>query len=115
MNESNEFDFDTWMELAKKDPEAFEQRRQSLIKSTIDKAPEALQQRLAGLQWTVDCKIKSSKNPLDACVKISQMMMDSVYEEGGLLEALTMTSSPVVKSDMAQNIVHLNSLPKEII
>lgn len=112
MNELNEFDFDTWMDLAKKDPEAFEKKRQSLIKSTIDKAPEELQQRLTGLQWTVDCKIKASKNPLDACVKISQMMMDSVYEEGGLLEALTMTGSPVVKNGTAQNIVHLSGVSK---
>ena len=113
MNKSNEFDFDTWMELAKNDPEAFEKKRQSAIKATIDKASEEMHSRLTGLQWTIDCAINSAKSPMDACVKINQMMMDSVYESGGLLEALTMEKSSVTKGNTVQdNIIHLNKAAK---
>ena len=113
MNKSNEFDFDTWMELAKNDPEAFEKKRQSAIKTVIDKAPEEIQPRLTGLQWTIDCTVNSAKNPMDACMKISQMMMDSVYESGGLLEALTMENSSITKGNTVQdNIIHLNKAAK---
>ena len=89
-NNENEFEFQQWMELAQKDPEKFEKKRLELIESVINGAPESMRKRLSGLQWSIDAKLKTSKNPMDGCLTIFQMMMDSVYEPGGLLSALNM-------------------------
>ncbi len=99
-----EFDFDYWMELAKKDPSTFEKQRQDLIQETIEEAPKKIQKRLNGLQWSIDSRIKTAKNPMDGCLTIYQMMMDSVYEEGGLLEALNM-SVDAVRGNSTENVV----------
>ncbi len=101
-----DFDFDQWMKLAEKDPEAFEKKRLELIQATIDEAPTRMQQRLNGLQWCIDSEIKLAKNPMDACLMIHRMMMDSVYQPGGLLDALTMTDS-VTKPDFSENVIKL--------
>ncbi len=91
-NSEDEFEFDSWMKLAQENPEIFEKKRQDLIDSVINSAPERMHQRLNGLQWTIDAKIQTSKNPMDGCIKIYQMMMDSVYEPEGLLDTLNMLS-----------------------
>ncbi len=102
-----EFDFDYWMALAKSDPKAFEKQKREEIDTVINRAPEKSRQRLKGLQWSIDSKVKTAKNPMDACLKVYQMMMDSVYEKGGLLDALKMTSSvPPVKEDKS-NVIRM--------
>ncbi|SHN92994.1 hypothetical protein BHECKSOX_1963 [Bathymodiolus heckerae thiotrophic gill symbiont] len=78
-DERTAFDFDQWMDLAKKDPEGFEKKRKEVIKIAIDNASQKMQPRLNGLQWCIDAKIKASKNPMDGCLKVFQMMMDSIY------------------------------------
>jgi len=83
------FAFDEWRDLAKKDPQAFEQKRQSFIDSIISEAPSKHRGRLEGLQWRIDIERQRSPNPMSACVRISSMMLDSVYGEGGLVSALT--------------------------
>ncbi len=100
-NKESEFDFDYWMNLAEKDPAAFEQQRQALIQTTIHQAPKTMQKRLNGLQWQIDSEIKLAKNPMDSCLKIYQKMMDSVYEQGGLLDALTMSDSAIKSANVA--------------
>lgn len=82
------FDFNAWAELAKKDPELFNQKRKQAVSELIEKAPLNMQNRLRGLQWRVDLEIQRSNNPMDACLRIYRMMMDSVYSPGGLLETL---------------------------
>jgi len=81
-------DFDQWAALAASDPEAFETRRAQLIDATIRRAPAGKQQRLRCLQWKVDQVRRLSRTPLAACVRMSNMMWESVLNEGGLLEAL---------------------------
>ncbi len=88
ITKENPFDFDTWVALAQNSPDMFEKKRQELINSVIKQAPDKMQVRLNGLQWSIDAKIKTSKNPMDGCIKIYQMMMDSVYGSKGLVEAL---------------------------
>ena len=82
------FDFDAWVELAKNDPEKFEQKRKEAVSELIASVPEPMQQRLNGLQWRIDMEIRRSSNSMDACLRIYKMMMDSVYSPGGLFEAL---------------------------
>lgn len=106
-----EFDFDYWMKLAKNDPDAFEKERQNLILETIEEAPERIQRRLNGLQWSIDGRIKTAKNPMDGCLTVYQMMMDSVYEEGGLLEALNM-SVDAVRGNSEKNVLQMTNTKK---
>ena len=98
---SNEYDFDTWMLLYKKDPDSFEKNRLKLIQAPINKAPEEMQRRLTGIQWRVDCEIKLAKTPMAGCIKVYEMMMDSVYKPDGLLDALSSTKRELKSSPLS--------------
>lgn len=74
------FDFDTWAHLAQHDKDEFERRRQAAIESLIASAPEASQRRLRGLQFRIDMIRRRAVTPLGACVRISEMMWDKVFE-----------------------------------
>lgn len=89
-----DFDFETWAELARSDPEAFELRRKALIDQLIEAAPAHLQARLRGLQWRIDIERKRYKHPLKSCIALYAMMWESMYGEGGLLEALNRLREP---------------------
>ena len=84
--------FDTMKDMAKDDPEAFERLRQQMIDALIDDAPEANRRRLIGLQWRVDQERLLARTPMGACIRISNMMWESVTGEGGLLEQLNRVS-----------------------
>lgn len=84
----SEFSFDDWKHLASTDPEAFEKERERLIRKTISKAPANYRTRLLRLQWRVDMERKRHTNPMSSCVRLSKMMLDSVYGEHGLVSAL---------------------------
>ncbi|MBI2779584.1 MAG: DUF3135 domain-containing protein [Gammaproteobacteria bacterium] len=85
---SSSFDFDEWMTLAKTDPEAFAVRRREAIESVLASAPEERQQRLRGLQWSIDMELQKCSNPMQGCMRLFNRMWDSVYGEKGLLNAL---------------------------
>ena len=100
MNQTNHksipgFNFDYWMELAKNDPSEFEKQRQEITQAMIEKSPDYMHKRLYGLQWRIDGEIKRAKNPLDACLRIHRMMMNSVYGPDGLIDALKMQSGKI--------------------
>jgi len=81
-----DFSFEDLAGLASKDPAKFEALRAKLCQDLIESAPENLQRRLNGLQFTIDMERKKSKTPLGACIKLSHMMHDSLKE---LQQALT--------------------------
>ena len=83
-----ELDFDQAMELARTDPEAFEQYRQDVIEALIARAPERNRQHLRRLQWRIDQVRKRSSNPIAACVKLYRMMWDSFAGECGLIDTI---------------------------
>ena len=87
-----EFAFDEWKHLASTDPESFEKERERLIRKTISNAPSIYRSRLLRLQWRVDMERKRHSNPMSSCVRISKMMLDSVYGEHGLVSALNGTN-----------------------
>lgn len=91
---SEQFDFDNWAELAKADPEAFESKRKQLIDDFIASAPESLRKRLVGFQWRIDMERERCDNPLQACIRISNMMWDMVYADRGFLWSLQALSDP---------------------
>ncbi len=93
MSEEN-FDFEVWASLAQSDPAAFEAKRQEMIEKLIEGAPEDLRQRLRSFQWRIDMERSRSANPLQACIRISNMMWDLIYADRGFLWSLQAMSDP---------------------
>ncbi|MCH9675513.1 MAG: DUF3135 domain-containing protein [Gammaproteobacteria bacterium] len=82
------FDFDGWLNLARRDPDALEKRRRREIKRLISQAPVELRPRLEGLQWQIDIIRDRADTPLGACVEISEMMWDQILGPNGLVTSL---------------------------
>ena len=80
--------------LAKTDPPAFAQRRAAVIEAVIANAPLERQQQLRRLQWRIDMERQRCSNPLQACIRISNMMWDMIYADRGFLWALQVMSDP---------------------
>lgn len=82
------FDFNEWSELASNNPDEFETRRRNVIEEMIRQAPASKRTRLRRLQWRIDQTRKLSSSPMSACIKLSNMMWESIMGQRGLLEAL---------------------------
>jgi len=89
-----QFIFEEWANLAQEDPAAFETKRQEMIDKLIEGAPEDLRQRLRSFQWRIDMERQRSANPLQACIRISNMMWDLIYADRGFLWSLQAMSDP---------------------
>lgn len=98
------FDFDKWKEMAENNPEAFEFNRQRMIDDLLAKTKHT--DRLKRLQWRIDVERDRSKTPISACVRLSSMMLDSVYGESGLANALR---GNCTKKDKAAEVVDIAS------
>lgn len=85
--------FDEWSSLAHNDPEAFEARRKEFIDQYIESLPADVQQRMRQLQWRIDTVRKLAGTPMAACLKIYNMMWDSVVGEHGMVEKLNHIAS----------------------
>lgn len=73
-------DFDDLVELASSDPDRLETLRRLLIEDLIEHAPDNQRQRLKGLQFTIDMERRRAKNPVQCCVRMSQLMFDRVAD-----------------------------------
>ena len=74
----DDFDFDEWALLARTAPDEFEQRRRALIEIEILRSDNV--HRMRGLQWRIDIERARARNPMDACVRLSNMMWDSFID-----------------------------------
>jgi len=74
------FNFEDLAGLALKDPAKFEALRTKLCNDLINSAPKRLHRRLNGLQFTIDMERQKAKTPLAACIKLSQMMHESLAQ-----------------------------------
>ncbi len=74
------FDFEEWAALFKESPQAFETRRLIWNKQIIDNAPDASQRRLSGLLFQINMEKRRSKNALNSCIRISELMWKQVNE-----------------------------------
>lgn len=70
-------DHETLARLAREDPEAFERLRRDLLDGLIDRAPDHLKPRLLGLQFRVDQVRQLAHTPLNATIRISELMWKS--------------------------------------
>jgi hypothetical protein len=82
--EHAEFPFDFWAKLAREDPGAFEEARKLMLDSLIEAAPARVRPRLKGIQWQIEHLRKRATTPLNACLKISDMMWTNVLDVDGL-------------------------------
>jgi len=83
LNENLEYtlpSFDELVCLAETQPVEFETLRTLLCNELIEQAPESIQMRLKGLQFTIDMERKKNKPSLFNCQKISNMMSESLQE-----------------------------------
>lgn len=80
--------FDEWLELAKRDPEGFEIRRQAVIETYISGLPPSKQRRLRGLQFRIDMERQRARTAMGACIKLSSMMWDAMVGPGGLTASI---------------------------
>jgi hypothetical protein len=88
MDGRNRFNFDEWKELAKADLEGFERRRRQIIEDFIQGAPPEHQHKLRQTQWKADAIIETSKDSLQACIRLSHLMIEGALKEQGLLEKM---------------------------
>lgn len=88
LQDSGGFDFDSWASLAANDPQAFEEKRVIAIQSAIDAAPARSRERLERLQWKLDRIRETSATPLAACVRMQELMWESLIGPEGLVERL---------------------------
>jgi len=82
------FNFDEWLELAQRDPEGFEQRRQAVIENYLSTLPLSKQRRLRGLQFRIDMERRRTHTAMGACIKLSSMMWDALVGPGGLAASM---------------------------
>lgn len=75
-------DFEQWAQLAKKDPQTFEQLRHRLLEAYIARSSSSHQERLRRLQWRIDRLRDQADNPMSACVQISNLMWDTFDQLG---------------------------------
>ena len=72
--------FDELKEMAAERPEELENLRQRMTDDILRNVPAERRRKLLGLVFRIDAERQMAKNPLQACIRISQMMMDSALE-----------------------------------
>ena len=86
-------EFEDLVKMAKEDPEGLENLRKECIDEIINSAnDEDQRRRLRGLQFKIDMEREKAKNPMAACIKLSQMMHDSFAKLRDLLKELQESS-----------------------
>jgi len=88
-----EFDFDVLMDLAKNDPEQFEEIRHQIIADYIKTLPEERRHRMECLQWRIDRTREKSKNALSSCMAITEMMWESFEQLNALFVEMKRSDS----------------------
>ena len=104
-------EFDDWAQLAHCDPTAFEPRRARAIEDLILGMPEHKRQRMRCLQWKIDQVRNQASNPVSACIKLSDMMWESLAGPGGLREALDGLGQPTRAGSARARILELKRVP----
>jgi len=99
-------DYDLLSQIAKTDEKRFEKIRQDLIDEFISSAPDDKKVMLARTQWKIDQIRQLSKNPVDAYLKISSLMWDSLIELSDkqikLVATISGESDTTIKPDAPQ-------------
>lgn len=112
-NNNLDFNFDEWVRLAQEDPDAYENMRKEMIEQVIENTSPEIKRRMQGLQWQIDQIRTTAANPMASCLKISQMMWDSVLGDNGLLQHMEKLNNPdtmhVNKPKTSATVIRMNS------
>lgn len=73
-------DFDTLKHWALAEPERLDALLHQQIEALIAQVGPDQQRRLRGLQFRIDCQRRLARNNLDSCIRIANMMHDSLYD-----------------------------------
>ncbi|MCO6413117.1 MAG: DUF3135 domain-containing protein [Thiogranum sp.] len=103
-------DFDQWSELARRDPAAFEARRSEVIEEIIAAMPAHKQHRMRCLQWKIDQVRNQCATPMAACIKLSEMMWDSLIGPGGLNDTLQQLRSGDYEPPASARVLEFRSV-----
>lgn len=91
-------DWEQWVKLYRENPEEFERERLAAIEGLIMRQPVSIRHRSRQLQWRIDAVRRRAPNSLSSCIRIYDMMIESVYGPGGLLEVINGSGSePLVR------------------
>lgn len=86
--------FEVMADLARTDPPAFEAMRKKLIRDAIAQVRnDVRRRRLQGLQFQIDMELRKAANPMAGCIRISQMMSESLLELHQALNGASTTSN----------------------
>ena len=98
-----QFDFEYWMGLAGKDPEAFEREKKSALMNLVTQAPESMQNHLTGLVDSL-C-IPQEGSGLDKARHAQSIMVQSLQDlqraNLTLMQSLAEMTAPLV-----DNVTH---------
>ena len=97
-------DFDVLAAMARKNPAGLEALRHRLCEELITSAPSEQQRRLRGLQFHIDAQRQLAKTPMQACVKISEMMHESFADLRIALHDLSDNQPPAALRARARRI-----------
>jgi hypothetical protein len=86
--------FDSWANLARENPQAFEEQRFLVLDQAIREAPARVRPRLRGLQWQLDRIRDTSASPLAASLRMQRLLWEYVTGPGGLLARLQALDDP---------------------
>lgn len=78
--------FEELIELADKDPEAFECFRQQACQAFIETTPSTHQHRLRAVQNRVEMALDRAKTPMARLLRLSTMMQESFFQLSAKLE-----------------------------
>jgi len=98
--------FDQMLKMARTDPGRLETLRRTLTQQVIDNAasPDSAR-KLRGLQFRVDTEINRARSPLDAALRVSNLMCRSLARLRHAIEAPDVLLAPVAAG--TSNVVAL--------
>ena len=82
------FDFDEWVKLYRHSPQEFEQRQRQWSERIINNSAQSHRRRLSGILFQNNMEKRRANNPLQHCMRISQMMWDKFNRLNSELQAL---------------------------
>lgn len=105
--------FDSWANLARENPKAFEVKRVLVLEQAIRDAPERVRPRLRGLQWKLDRIRETSATPLAASLRMYRLLWEYVAGPGGLLARLQALDDPAIAAGTGEKSAKILEFRRE--
>lgn len=106
-------DFDTLKYWALTEPERLDALLHQQIETLIAQVGPERQRRLRGLQFRIDCQRRLARNNLDSCIRIANMMHDSVYAmRQHILDLQNESCQEMAEPPLPDNVIAFSSYLK---